>query len=141
MASGLSGKIAKERPARVEPPKPKTVLVAEDSVTSRMLLKAVLESSGYRVLTAVDGQEALARLREEIPDLVVSDVQMPRMDGLELTRRIREDKALAALPVVLVTSLDSPTDREQGVDAGASAYIVKSSFDQGNLLDTVRRLV
>ncbi len=141
VASGLSGKIAKERPARVEPPKPKTVLVAEDSVTSRMLLKAVLESSGYRVLTAVDGQEALARLREEIPDLVVSDVQMPRMDGLELTRRIREDKALAALPVVLVTSLDSPTDREQGVDAGASAYIVKSSFDQGNLLDTVRRLV
>lgn len=140
VASGLSGQIVVERPARMEPPRPRTVLVVEDSVTSRMLLKAVLESSGYRVLTAVDGQEALVRLRGELPDVVVSDVQMPRMDGLELTRRIREDKALAALPVILVTSLDSPADRERGVDAGASAYIVKSSFDQGNLLETVRRL-
>ncbi|EGJ49780.1 hybrid sensor histidine kinase/response regulator [Desulfocurvibacter africanus] len=140
VASGLSGRIAVERPVRTEPPKPKTVLVVEDSVTSRMLLKAVLESSGYRVFTAVDGQEALVRLRGELPDVVVSDVQMPRMDGLELTRRIREDKVLAALPVILVTSLDSPADRERGVDAGANAYIVKSSFDQGNLLETVRRL-
>lgn len=143
IASGLDAKRSGPgaRPAPAEPPRPRSVLVVEDSVTSRMLLKGILESAGFRVATAVDGVEALTRLREARPDLVVSDVQMPRMDGLDLTRRIREDKALAGLPVVLVTSLDSPLDRERGVDAGASAYIVKSSFDHGNLLETVRRLI
>lgn len=143
VAGGLGD--ASRRPARgpaaAKPPEVRTVLVAEDSITSRMLLKGILESAGYAVVTAVDGVEALARLREARPDLVVSDVQMPRMDGLELTRSIRGDKSLSALPVVLVTSLDSPGDRERGVDAGANAYIVKSSFDHGDLLQTVRRLI
>jgi two-component system, chemotaxis family, sensor kinase CheA len=120
---------------------PKSILVAEDSITSRTLLKNILELAGYRVKTAVDGADALTTLANEGFDLVVSDVEMPRMSGFELTTQIRADKRLSRLPVVLVTGLDSREDRERGVDAGASAYIVKSSFDQGNLLEVVRRLI
>lgn len=117
------------------------ILVAEDSITSRMLLKNILESAGYRVTTAVDGAEALGLFRAQTFDLVVSDVDMPRMSGFDLTARIREDPSRADTPVVLVTARDSREDRERGVDVGASAYLVKSSFDQNSLLETVRRLV
>ena len=119
----------------------KSILVVEDSITSRMLLKNILESAGYHVTTAVDGQDGLTTLKTGSFDLVVSDVQMPRMDGYELTTHIRQDKALGDLPVILVTSLGSREDRERGVEAGASAYIIKSSFDQGSLLETVKRLI
>ncbi len=117
------------------------ILVAEDSATSRVLLQSILQSAGYEVKTAVDGAEAFASLRTEMFDLLVSDVDMPRMTGFILTERIRADLKLADLPVVLVTSLDSREDREKGVEAGANAYIVKSSFDQGNLLETIGRLL
>jgi two-component system chemotaxis sensor kinase CheA len=120
---------------------PKSILVAEDSITARTLLKNILESAGYRVKTAVDGAEAFGVLASESFDLVVSDVEMPRMSGFDLTAKIRADKRLSSLPVVLVTALDSRQDRERGVDVGANAYIVKSSFDQGNLLEVVRRLI
>jgi two-component system, chemotaxis family, sensor kinase CheA len=120
---------------------PKSILVAEDSITSRTLLKNILELAGYRVKTAIDGAEALTVLATETFDLVVSDVEMPGMSGFDLTARIRAGKRLAQLPVVLVTALDSREDRERGVDVGANAYIVKSSFDQGNLLEVVRRLI
>lgn len=119
----------------------KSVLVAEDSITSRMLLKSILESAGYTVKTAVDGMEAFTLLRAERFDLVVSDVEMPRLDGFGLTGRIRADPRLAELPVVLVTALETREDRERGIDVGASAYIAKGSFDQSNLLDAVRRLI
>lgn len=118
----------------------RSILVVEDSITSRMLLKNILESAGYRVKTAVDGLEAFTELKTAAFDLVVSDIDMPRMNGFELTARIRSDKEIAEIPVVLVTALDSREDRERGIDAGANAYIVKSSFDQGSLLDIVRRL-
>lgn len=119
----------------------RSILVAEDSITSRMLLKGMLESVGYRVTVAVDGEDALARLRAEPFDLVVSDVDMPRLNGLQLTAKIRADEALAGLPVVLVTTLASAADRERGAEVGASAYLVKSSFEQSNLLEVVRRLL
>ncbi|MBI5570209.1 MAG: hybrid sensor histidine kinase/response regulator [Desulfomonile tiedjei] len=119
----------------------KSVLVVEDSITSRMLLKNILESSGYLVTTTVDGVDAWTALKRDPFDLVVSDVEMPRMDGFQLTANIRGDEKLADLPVVLVTSLGSREDRERGIDVGANAYIVKGSFDQNNLLETVARLV
>jgi len=119
----------------------KSILVAEDSITARTLLKNILESAGYRVATAVDGIDGFTQLKAERFDLVVSDVDMPRMNGFDLTAKIRADKALADLPVVLVTALESREHREHGIDVGANAYIVKSSFDQGNLLDVVRRLL
>jgi two-component system chemotaxis sensor kinase CheA len=119
----------------------KSVLIAEDSITARTLLRNILETAGYQVRTAVDGIDALTRLRTEHADVVVSDVDMPRMNGFDLTAKIRADRELADLPVVLVTSLDSREDRERGVEAGANAYMVKSSFDQSNLLEVIRRLI
>jgi two-component system chemotaxis sensor kinase CheA len=118
-----------------------TILVVEDSITSRSLLKNILESAGYAVSTAVDGIDAYTTLKTETFDLVVSDVEMPRMDGFDLTARIRADKNLSELPIVLVTALEHREHRERGVEVGANAYIVKSSFDQSNLLEVVRRLI
>ncbi len=119
----------------------KSVLVVEDSITSRMLLKNILETAGYLVATAVDGIDAMTLLKTEKFDVVVSDVDMPRMNGFNLTEKIRGDKKLAELPVVLVTALESREDKERGIDVGANAYIVKSSFDQSNLLEVIRRLI
>lgn len=132
---------ARQQSRAAERPAPKSILVAEDSITSRMLLKNILESAGYLVQTAVDGAEAFSTLRTAPFDLVISDVDMPRMNGFDLAAKIRADKKFAELPVVLVTSLESREDRERGVDAGANAYIVKSSFDQSNLLEVLRRLL
>lgn len=117
------------------------ILVADDSITSRTLLKNILETAGYLVKTAVDGMDAATQVRGEEFDLVVSDVDMPRLSGFELTAKIRGGKRTAGLPVVLVTALESAEDRERGIDAGANAYIVKSSFDQSNLLEVIRRLL
>jgi len=122
-------------------PRQSAILVVEDSITARTLLKSILEAAGYRVRTAVDGAEAFATLRETEFDLVVSDVDMPRLNGFDLTAKIRGDRKMADLPVILVTALESRQDRERGIDVGANAYIVKSSFEQSNLLEIVRRYV
>lgn len=119
----------------------KSILVAEDSITARSLIRNILESAGYVVKTVVDGKEALDILRKESFDLVVSDVEMPRMNGFELTARIRGDQAISELPVILVTALESADDRQRGLEAGANAYITKSSFEQSNLIDTIHRLI
>jgi two-component system chemotaxis sensor kinase CheA len=121
--------------------KKKSILVVEDSITSRSLLKNILETAGYNVKTTVDGVDAMTALRTEELDLVVSDVDMPRINGFELTAKIRSNKKLSEIPVVLVTALESREDRERGIDVGANAYIVKSSFDQSNLLEVIRRLI
>jgi len=119
----------------------RSVLVVEDSITTRMLLKNILEASGWIVKTAVDGVDALTTLKVDSCDLVVSDVDMPRMNGFDLTARIRADRKLAELPVVLVTALESREDKERGIDVGANAYIVKSSFDQSKLIEVMNGLV
>jgi len=136
---GAALPVAAKTVEKVEP-KEQTVLVVEDSITARTLLKNILESAGYNVRTAVDGIDGFTTLKEGTFDLVVSDVDMPRMNGFDLTAKIRADKKLSELPVVLVTALQSREDRERGIDVGADAYIVKSSFDQSNLLEIVRRL-
>jgi two-component system chemotaxis sensor kinase CheA len=117
------------------------VLVVDDSITSRMLLKNILESAGYQVKTAVDGMDALTELRAGRFDLLVTDIDMPRLNGLDLTVQVRADARLAELPVVLVTGRETREDRERGMDVGADAYVVKSSFDQSNLLEVVQRLL
>jgi two-component system chemotaxis sensor kinase CheA len=131
----------KEAVTGTAPVKTGRVLVAEDSITSRTLLKNILETVGYQVTTAVDGADAFAQLKSNEFDLVVSDVDMPRMNGFELTIKIRADKKLCELPVVLVTSLESREDKGRGIEAGANAYIIKSSFDQSNLLEVIRRFL
>ncbi len=121
--------------------KQRSALVAEDSITSRMLLRDILESAGFFVKTAVDGAEALSLLREGEFDILVSDIDMPRMNGFELTLKVRADKKLGELPVVLVTALKSREDREHGMEVGANAYIEKGSFDPQQLLEVINRLV
>jgi two-component system chemotaxis sensor kinase CheA len=123
-----------------ETPKKTSVLVVEDSITARTLLRSILEASGYDVKTAVDGVDGFTQLRSGEFDIVISDVEMPRMNGFDLAAKIRGDKKFAELPVVLVTALESREDRERGIDVGANAYIVKSSFDQSNLLEVIQRL-
>ncbi|MDQ2664616.1 MAG: response regulator [Gemmatimonadota bacterium] len=120
---------------------PARVLVVDDSITSRTLEQSVLTAAGYDVVTAVDGAEAWRTIERQDFALVVSDVEMPHLDGIGLCQRIRATARTSALPLILVTSLDEPAQRERGMEAGADAYITKSSFDQDTLLDTVRMLI
>ncbi|KAB8142390.1 hybrid sensor histidine kinase/response regulator [Chloroflexia bacterium SDU3-3] len=117
------------------------LLVADDSFTTRELISSILQSAGYEVSTAVDGLDALDKLRSGPYDLVVSDVEMPRVDGFQLTSRIRQELGMGDLPVIIVTSLASENYRRRGLEVGAQAYIVKSQFDQSNLLETIRQLL
>ncbi|MCZ7546383.1 MAG: hybrid sensor histidine kinase/response regulator [Anaerolineae bacterium] len=117
------------------------ILVVDDSITTRTLEKNILEAAGYQVVTATDGQEALDLIRHTRCDLIIADVEMPRMDGFRLTETLKADLDLKHLPLILVTSLDSPADRERGILAGADAYIIKSNFDQGELLETIGQLL
>jgi two-component system chemotaxis sensor kinase CheA len=124
----------------------KRILVVDDTITSRMLMKNIMEAAGYEARTATDGIEAFATLTQALSDepfdLMLCDVEMPRMNGLELTKRLRQDQQLSDIPIVLLTSLGSKEDRERGVQAGANAYFVKSSgFDQSSLLGVIKRLV
>ena len=130
-----------ERTAGPRPSASRVVLVADDSVVSRMLQKGILETAGYEVRVAADGMEAWEVLQSAPCDLLVSDVNMPRMDGLELTAKLRSDTRFRDFPVILVTSLDSPQDHARGVEAGADAYIVKSAFSRDGLLQAVQRLI
>jgi chemotaxis protein histidine kinase CheA len=117
------------------------VLVVEDSVGVRELERVILEGAGYQVETAVDGVDGASRLREDPADLVVSDVEMPGMDGFELTRTIRRTKGWENVPVVIMTSRGEDHARQSGLEAGCSAYLLKNEFDQDELVQTVRRLV
>jgi len=117
------------------------ILVVEDSVTSRTHLRNILDRAGYLVETATDGMDALARLKDEVFDLVVSDVDMPRMNGFLLTEKIRADSRLAKIPVMLVTSLHAPEDLKHGIAMGADEYIVKNRFDTAVFLKKVGSLL
>lgn len=120
---------------------PSRVLVVDDSITSRTLEQSVLSAAGYDVTTAVDGSEAWRTIERQDFALVVSDVEMPHLDGFGLCERIRANARTALMPVILVTSLDEPAQRARGLEAGADAYITKSSFDQDTLIETVRMLI
>ncbi|MCW2620826.1 MAG: CheA signal transduction histidine kinase, partial [Frankiales bacterium] len=117
------------------------ILVVEDSVGVRELERVILEGAGYQVETAVDGLDGAARLRDDPADLVLSDVEMPGMDGFALTRTIRRTKGWENVPVIIMTSRGEDTARAAGLDAGCSAYLLKNEFDQDQLVSTVRRLV
>jgi two-component system chemotaxis sensor kinase CheA len=117
------------------------VLVVDDSITTRTLEASVLEAAGYDVLTAVDGSDGWRVLQERGADLVVSDVEMPRMDGLQLTQAMRSSPRFRETPIILITALESDEHRSRGLEAGADAYLGKSSFEQEGLLNTVRELI
>ncbi len=137
----VSAVTAMAAPLEEREEKRQNILVVEDSITARTLLKGILEAAGYGVVTAVDGVDGYTQLKSGAFDIVVSDVDMPRMNGFDLTAKIRSDKMLTDVPVVLVTALESREDREHGSEVGANAYIVKSRFDQSDLLAMIRRLI
>jgi two-component system chemotaxis sensor kinase CheA len=129
-------------PPAAEPVAAKTLLVVEDSFMVRELQRSILEAAGYRVETAKHGAEALECIAADgAIDLVVTDVDMPEMNGFALTQAIRASDEWRSLPVILVTSRASEEDRRLGVEAGADAYMVKDSFDQNALLETVARMI
>jgi two-component system chemotaxis sensor kinase CheA len=116
-----------------------TILVVEDALTVRELQRAILERAGYHVLTAADGLSALAIAESRPVDLVLTDVSMPRMDGLELTRTLRSHPRLGGVGIIMVTSLGGDEDRRRGLEAGADGYITKDQFDEQMLVDAVHR--
>ena len=122
---------------------PTTILVVDDSITTRTLEKGILEAAGYRVVVCVDGQDAIERLRAGIEPiaLVLDDVEMPRLDGFGLLKAIRAEASVARLPVILMTSRGDPEDVARGLDLGADAYLTKQSFDQRRLLETIGQLL
>jgi CheY-like chemotaxis protein len=117
------------------------VLVVDDSVTTRTLEKNMLESHGFRVSVATDGLAGWELLQKDTFALVITDVEMPRLNGFELTEKIRKSGRFPQLPVIIVTSLAKESDRRRGVEAGADAYLVKSDFESRALLDIVRQLI
>jgi two-component system chemotaxis sensor kinase CheA len=129
------------RPEAAKIKKKKSILLAEDVLTTAMLEKNILESVGYSVVIARDGKEALDRARQETFDLVITDVLMPRMDGFELVETLRKDKIYKDVPIVIVTTRESDADKRRGLSAGADAYILKSEFTSEALLETLERLL
>ena len=122
-------------------PKPLPVLAIDDSLTSRMLEESILRSAGYEVDLAASAEEALEMAEVRSYGLFLVDVEMPGMDGFEFVQRTRRHETMRVVPVVMVTSRNLPGDRERGMNAGASEYVVKSDFQQGRLLRTIARLV
>jgi two-component system sensor histidine kinase and response regulator WspE len=117
------------------------VLVVDDSITVREVERKLLESNGYEVDVATDGMEGWNAVRLADYDLVISDVDMPRMNGIEFVRRIRQDNRLKSLPVMIVSYKDREEDRLKGMEAGANYYLTKSSFHDETLLEAVRDLI
>ena len=117
------------------------ILLAEDSLLTRLQQKRMLESAGFKVTEAVDGLKAWDLLHQKNYDLLVSDVEMPNMTGLELTSKVKSDEKLKGLPVVLVTTLGSDEDKKRGLDAGADAYLPKGNLAYDTLIESIRRLL
>jgi two-component system chemotaxis sensor kinase CheA len=137
VARALRGQAA-ARPAQVRRP---PILVVDDSLTTRMLEQSILESAGYEVDLAASGEEGLEKALARRYGLFLVDVEMPGIDGFTFIERSRADRRLADIPAILVTSRSDPEDFRRGETVGAHAYVVKSQFNQGELLDRIRGLV
>jgi two-component system chemotaxis sensor kinase CheA len=138
---GRGGRGTWGRPHEGPAPTRKRLLVVDDSLTVRMLEKSILEAEGYEVVVAANGEEAWQLLLAGGADLVVSDVEMPGMDGITLTESIRASNRHRALPVILVTGRESDADRARGMAVGANAYLLKSAFDQKELLAAIAQIL
>lgn len=121
--------------------RPARILVVDDSLAIREMLRSIFEAAGYSVEVAVDGADGLTKVRQQKFDGVITDIEMPRLDGFGLVEGIRSRSEHESLPVIMVTSLAKEEHRRRGLEVGANAYIVKSSFDQSRLLETLRSLV
>jgi two-component system chemotaxis sensor kinase CheA len=117
------------------------VLVVDDSLTTRILVEGILSNKGYRVIIAKSGEEALEQIGANEFDLMVTDVEMPGIDGFELTKQVRQIEKVGSLPIIILSSLGSDDEKRRGINAGANAYVVKGEFDQDELLSTVESLI
>ncbi len=117
------------------------ILVIDDSINSREIEKTILQSAGFQVQTAVDGIDGLEKLHSEDFQAVVTDLNMPRMDGFTLIENLRRDKAYSSLPIIVVSAYEEPASRKKAIGMGADRYLVKSDFDRHNLVDAVRELL
>ena len=140
-ATAAQGASAPDVEAEIEADSRSSILIVDDALTVRELERSILERAGYDVRVAGDGAEALARLAEARVDLVLTDLEMPLMDGFALTEAIRADHRWGNLPVLILTSRSSDEDRRRGLEAGADGYIVKSAFDEGALLAAIVRVL
>jgi two-component system chemotaxis sensor kinase CheA len=125
----------------VQPTTKRSLLIVEDSMTTRTLLRNIMISAGYAVDTAVDGADAWAKVQQQRYDCVVSDIEMPNMNGWDLCARVKREPRFAETPFVLITSLSKDAERRRGLELGADAYMVKGLFNEQELLDTVERLI
>jgi len=119
----------------------KHILVVDDSLTTRILERNILKAAGYNVTVATNGLEALTKITSEDFSLIVTDVEMPEINGFELTERLREQEKFKNIPIILVTSLASETDKRKGLSLGANAYLTKGNFNQDELLSTIKQLL
>jgi two-component system chemotaxis sensor kinase CheA len=119
----------------------RNVLIVEDSLTTRELMKNIVRSAGYSVEVASDGIEALNVVAGKDLDLIITDIEMPRMNGFEMTQRLKKDPATKDIPVIMVTALFLDEEKKRGLEVGADAYIKKGDFDQSKLVETIDRLV
>lgn len=139
--SGVSVRIEGKADRSTTPRTRQKILVVEDSIFTRELLRSILEVAGYEVSVATDGLDGLQAIERERVDLLVVDVEMPRMSGVELTRTLRSRESFRDLPVVMVTAQASDEERRRGLEAGADAYIIKGAFDQHSLVNTIEELI
>ncbi len=123
----------------METKKPKVLLV-DDCLVTREMVRRLLEDGGFAVTPAGSAAEALRVLGEQPFDCVVTDIEMPEMDGLELTRHLRQSARFAPLPVVVVSTRDQPEDRLAGLEAGADAYLTKQTLDAQELVSLIQRV-
>ena len=137
------GKLRRAEPAtaQTQSARTKRILVVDDSITVREVQRQLLANRGYDVETAVDGEDGWNIVRGGDFDLVISDVDMPRLNGLDFVRRIKGDLRLQAIPVIIVSYKDREEDRLRGLDAGANYYLTKSSFHDETLANAVRDLI
>lgn len=135
--SGVS--VAEERQAAPLGGRARRILVVDDSLTSRTLIRHSLEAAGYEVSAAEDGLQGWEALRSGDFSMLVSDVRMPRLDGIGLTQRVRGDDRFKTLPVILITTESTPVDVQRGLSAGADEYVIKGAMQQQKLLEAVTR--
>ena len=119
----------------------KKVLVVDDSLSTREIEKSILQAENYSVDTAVDGIEALDKTKAQYYHLIITDIQMPRMDGYTFVENLRKNEKYSHTPIIVVSSLDTPEVKERFIKLGASSFIVKSDFERGNLMDEVKKLI
>lgn len=120
--------------------KPKTILYVEDNEFNRKIVRQLLAQTSYRLREAEDGERGLAAALEEPPDLILMDVQLPKLSGLEATRRLRADPRTAAIPIIVITSYALSGDAEKARDAGATAYLAKP-YSPRDLLARIREIL